>query len=225
MNTSANVFVPSRLPTCVYADRPLEIELAVGFGAGAGVEPVSAARWISDHARLMIDVKIGRKVASHSVSLSARPSGGGWIARALIRPASWADTGTITVVSLSLAGRIQPCQSLPATLKVFHYIHKRARKGAVLRAAQDGDVPALRAALDAGGSTEEADEVRPVIGMGTMAHAPHKHAPSYSHPALPSFLLCCRTAALPSGGLLCSATSRPSARSWRQAPTRPQPPR
>ena len=38
--------------------------------------------------------------------------------------------------------------------------HAPAPEGAVLAAAEAGDVPALQAALDAGGSTEEADEVR-----------------------------------------------------------------
>ena len=65
---------------------------------------------------------------------------------------------SVTVVSLSLAGRPLPCDCLPATLQVG-YNHAPAPAGAVFAAAMAGDVPALQAALDAGGSTEEAGEV------------------------------------------------------------------
>ena len=43
----------------------------------------------------------------------------------------------------------------------FAYNHTPAPEGAVFAAAKAGDVLALKAALDAGGSTEEADKVRP----------------------------------------------------------------
>ena len=50
--------------------------------------------------------------------VKARPSGGGWIIRALVRPASWADAASITVVPLSFAGRPLMSDLLPATLRV-----------------------------------------------------------------------------------------------------------
>ena len=62
------------------------------------------------------------------------------------------------MVALSLAGHILPSDCLPVTLQVG-YNHAPAPEGAVYAAAEAGDVPALQAALDAGGSTEEADEV------------------------------------------------------------------
>ena len=78
----------------------------------------------------------------------------------MLLPGPWkADAASLTVVSLSLAGRLLPSDCLPATLPVG-YNHAPAPAGAVLAAANASDVPALRAALDSGGSTEEAGEVR-----------------------------------------------------------------
>ena len=155
------------VPARVHADRPVELELAdVGLGAGAGAS-VDIASWISAHTCLAIAVEVpGQPRGEVSVLVNARPSGGSWIARALVRPSAWANAASVTVVSLSLAGRPLPCDCLPATLQVG-YNHAPAPAGAVYAAARAGDVPALRAALDAGGSTEEADEVR---GGGRRTH-------------------------------------------------------
>ena len=77
----------------------------------------------------------------------------------MLLPGPWkADAASITVVSLSLAGRPLFCDCLPATMRVG-YNHSRAPAGAVFAAAGAGDVPALWAAIEAGGSTEEADRV------------------------------------------------------------------
>ena len=143
----------------MHAAQPLEIGLT-GAGLGAGtVAATSVARWISAHARLVIAVEGEGQSVFHSLPVSARPSGGGWIARALIRPTSWADAAFVTVMSLTLPGRPLPCDCLPATVQVG-YNHAQAPAGMVYWAAKAGDAPALRAALDAGGSTEEASEVR-----------------------------------------------------------------
>ena len=102
------------VPSLVHADQPLELELAaVGLVAGAGAA-VSVASWISAHALLTVEIA-GQ---SRSAPVSARPSGVGWIARALIRPAAWADAASVTVVSLKLAGRPFPCNCLPAKIVV-----------------------------------------------------------------------------------------------------------
>ena len=151
----------SRVPSRVHADRPLEIELAaVGTGAGA-TAAVTIASCISTHARLVLAVEVLRQPRVEvSVPVRARPSGVGWIARALVRPATWADAASVTVGSMSLAGRSLVCDCLPATL-LLGYNHAPAPEGgAVLAAAKAGDVPALQAALDSGRSTEEADVVR-----------------------------------------------------------------
>ena len=133
VSPSASALALSRVPPRVHSDRPLEIELTgVGYDTGSGAA-TSVARWISDHARLAIAVEVaGQSRVFHSLPVSARPSGGGWIARALIRPASWADAAFVTVVSLSLAGQPLPCECLPATLRVG-YNHAPAPAGAVLR--------------------------------------------------------------------------------------------
>ena len=117
-------------------------------------------------------------------------SGGIWVIRALIRPAAWAEAASVTVVSLSLVDRLLSCDSLPATLRIG-YNHAPTPTGAVLEAAKAGDAAALQAALDAGGSTEEADEVRGGFRRtvtvkddakaepGDVVHVPvFRHAPS-----------------------------------------------
>ena len=148
------------VPALLHADRPLELELAAVQPGAGGDTAESVAIWISAHACLAIAVEESGQPRGHvSLLVKARPSGGGWIARALVRPAAWADAASVTVVTLSLAGRPLPCDCLPATLRVG-YNHTPAPAGAVLKAAQAGNVRSLQAALDAGGSTEEAGEER-----------------------------------------------------------------
>ena len=145
----------TRVPPRVHADRPLEIDLgARGLDTGAG-----ATGFISAHACLAIEIEVtGHSSVSYTLPLSARSSSGGWVARALIHPAAWVNAASITVVSFSLARRPLLSDCLPVTLEVG-YNHAPAPAGAVLLAAQTGDVRALQAALDVGGSTEEADDV------------------------------------------------------------------
>ena len=170
VSPSASDFALNIVPPRVHADRPLEVELAsVGLGAGAGVAE-SIANWISAHAFLQISVKAPGQPGEVSLRVKARPSGfgAGWVARALTRPATWADATSVTVVSLTVAGRLLPCDSLPATLRVS-YNHAPAPVGEVFAAVQAGDIPALIAAIEAGGSTEEADTVRGGVVLGGSA--------------------------------------------------------
>ena len=154
VSPSESALVLTRVPARVHADRPLELELAaVGFGADPGTA-VSIASWISAHVCLTVKME-GQSLC---VPVTARHSGGGWVLRALARPSAWASAESVTVVSLSLAGRPLPCDYLPATLPVG-YNHAPSPPGAVLAAVKAGDLAALRVSLDAGGSTEEADEV------------------------------------------------------------------
>ena len=151
------------IPLVVLRDRPLEIELSA-VSLHPHLPPVvSVARIISTHALLTVAVEVkGRPCISYTVPVSLRPSVSGWIARALIRPASWAVATSVTVVSLALAGRPLPISRLPATLRVG-YNNAPAPGGDVVSAAKRGDVGAMQAALDAGGSTEEADKVREAV--------------------------------------------------------------
>ena len=157
---SPSEFVLSRIPSLVHADRPLELEVAaVELSEGADAAE-SVASWISAHAVLQMSVEVpGQPRGEVSVLVTARPSGGGWTARALVRPAAWANATSVTVLSLSLAGQPLPGDFLPVTLRVG-YNHSPAPAGAVFAAAKAGDEAALDAAIEAGGSTEEADTVR-----------------------------------------------------------------
>ena len=144
------------VPARVHADRPLEVDLAAAEpGTCAGVAGASIAGFLSAHALMYVEVEGQTRCAR----ISVRRCGGGWIARALIRPATWADAASVTVLSFTLAGRNLPCDCLPATLQVG-YNHALAPKGAVYAASWTGGVPGMQAALDEGGSTEETDEVR-----------------------------------------------------------------
>ena len=157
---SANSLALTTVPSRVHNNRPFEIQLAA-VGRGAGVcAAESVASWISAHALLQISVEVpGQSRGDISVPVVARPSGGGWIARALVHPGAWAGAVSVTVHSVSLAERPIACNCLPMTLRVG-YNHAQAPAGAVYAAAEAGDLPALQAALDAGGSTEEMDAVR-----------------------------------------------------------------
>lgn len=87
-----------------------------------------------------------------------RPSGDALIARACILPGTWAHAKAITVVSLVFADQPMSSERLPVTLRVG-FNHAPAYARAVYAAAKAGNMPALQAALDDGGSTEEADYV------------------------------------------------------------------
>ena len=161
VSPTASAFGITGVPALVLTDRPLELELAtVRLVASDGVAE-SIASWISAHTLLHVQISAtlaGRTHRLASVPIVARASNGNMILRALVRPSAWADAASVTLVSLSLAGRPVPCGCLPATLQVG-YNHAPAPAGAVFAAAKAGDVPALRVALDAGGSTEEAGDV------------------------------------------------------------------
>ena len=153
----ASDIVSSRLPPLLKVDHPFVIEFTMQeCGVGAQFAS-SVARCLSSHAEISLIIEAGPSSTLFLAPISARPSDRGWIAHAIIHPTSWTDAACVTVVSLSLAGRFLPCDCLPTTLRVG-YNHAPAPAGAVYRAAKACDVLALQAALDAGGSSEEADD-------------------------------------------------------------------
>jgi len=219
------------VPSIILAERPLEVELeAVGRHSGM----TTVQHCLSTHAHLWII--IGAGCAPVSARVVVHRSGNGWIARALIHPSSWADATTVTVVSLALGGLPLPSDCLPATLRVG-YNHALSLEGEVFVAAKAGNAPALQAALDAGGSTEEANEVREERGPCLiLVFSGRQCVASSQSLRLPAVLHCidptCSTPAHPTARrrlaslrfswLLTEATSRLSASSWRQAPIRLQ---
>ena len=158
------------LPPVVMVDRPLEIEFSALGTCPSSCGDASVSRCISHCANLVVSIESKGQTLTQSAAIAARPFDGGWIGRALIHPAAWADATSITVVNISFAGRSYPCDFLPTTLRIG-YCHAPAPAGAVLTSAKDGNVDALKAALEAGGSTEEADDVRSswrLTGMDVM---------------------------------------------------------
>ena len=217
----------SRVPSRVHADLPIEVELAaVGLCSSSSLA-VSAARWISTHTLLSVRIETNDDSPPLEllVPFAVRPSGVCWAARALIHPASWAGAVSITLVSLSVAGQALPCDCLPASLQVG-YSHAPATEGAVAEAARNGDVPALLAALEAGGSTEEADTVRrrngayQCEGVFILHFQHHVTRTPHPHPTSPSLFY--RVTELLSGGPHREAASTLFARSWLQAQILPQ---
>lgn len=163
----ARDLVPSRVLPLATTDSPLTIHFTANNSC-VGTRASSVARWLSTHARLSL-VVVGQDVHVSS-PVSVRLCGKAWIARAIVHPSLWVDAASVTVVSISLAGLgIQPCDCLPATLRVG-YNHALAPAGMVFTAARTGDIPALQAALDAGGSTEEADRVRVMVDHWKLCH-------------------------------------------------------
>ena len=224
VSPSAASLIVSHLPTHVLAHRPLEVEFAA-----VGIDScviAAVARWLSVHIHIAISVKVlGQPNANYTAPLSARQSARGWIARALIHPATWTDAVSVSIVLLTLAGKHLPCHSLPATLRVG-YNHDPEPMRAVYLAAKAGDVPALQAALDAGGSTEEANRVRGrqgtmyTMGWVTSCPVPFLVFSPLLADTLVIPILCCRSAGLALTWLRLEATLRSFARSLLQAPIR-----
>ena len=146
----------TRVPTRLQSDQPLQIEFLL-FGLGAGSSPASID-WLSDHILLSLTIS-GESQTSLSVRFSLRLLGSVWVARALIRPTLWDKAASVTLVSILLAGHQVPSEFLPRTLQVG-YNHASDPEGMVFEAAKAGNVPGLQGALDAGGSTEEREQVR-----------------------------------------------------------------
>ena len=154
----ASAIVLDRVPSVLLADRPLEIMLSRSIDRSETLA-IDIADCISTHVRLHIVVETSNTWRlSISAAVSMRPSNEGWIARALVRPGLWSDAVSVTLVTITLAGRSMQCDGLPSTLRTC-YNHTPGPAGSVYEAAKAGDAAALQAALDAGSSTEEADEV------------------------------------------------------------------
>ena len=158
----ASALTLAHVPAFVLSDRPFEVILTLPALIRGPIIADSIARFIGTHSviSVAVDFKTGFSVL-HSVPVFARPSESGscWIARALIRPASWADAVAVSVTSFTLAGRVLPYAGLPLHLRLG-YNHAPAAAGAVYAAAATGNAAALQVALDAGGSTEEVEGVR-----------------------------------------------------------------
>lgn len=138
-------------------NRPLALDCTTAdVVSGARVSTLASvlSRCLSAHLRIQIINGSGEV----SVPVAVEAVSTGLTVRALAHPSIWSGESSITVCSLTLAGRPLPCPDLPATLRTT-FSHVPAPAGAVWRAADAGDVPALEAALAAGDSTEEADWV------------------------------------------------------------------
>ena len=144
------------VPPRVHIDRPLDVVISSIGPRLDTTSLASIARYLNVHACL--SVKVENLGKSDIVPVAVRVTGDCWTARALFHPASWTDAVSVIVQSLAFAGRHVSGNFLPATA-MLGYNHATAPRGAVLAAAEAGDVPALLDALDAGGSTEEASEV------------------------------------------------------------------
>lgn len=226
VSPSLGATVLSSVPRVVPVDRPLEIELDHGPCSDV-LAFESFARCLSSHALLSVCIATqGRALTYVSAPADVRlSSDGAWNLRALVHPASWTDADSVTVLSLTCAGRPLPCKGLPATIRVG-YDNTPAPAGAVLAAAKAGDVLALQAALIAGGSTEEADEVSvELIALAIpLCYCLH-YVPARGPLAVRSYCCCtCSASGQDPGGPRASATSRPYARCWWQAPVTPSHP-
>lgn len=158
-NPSAHMFLLGRMPHVLPNDQPLEIALRAATDHAGGRAAASTARSISTHSLVIVVVETMGTLHSLSAQVSVRPSGDSWVARALLRPAGWIGASSVTVISLSILGRPLHFDGLPVSLRVG-FNHTPAPEGAVIAAARSSNLPALRALLDSGCSTEEFDKVR-----------------------------------------------------------------
>ena len=167
-------------PERVLPGRPVDLLFTPRSGM---VLTPDAAQGIADcletHLRVAVHCLGDEGVAALELPVSVRAVGKRWRARVLIRTSPAATTGAflatnscpVKINALMLAGQPLPLAHLPATV-LFNFNHDLAPRGDVWDAAAKGDVPALMAALAAGGSTEEADRVS--LGCaGSTACVPH----------------------------------------------------
>lgn len=150
------------VPPRAHSDLPLEIAIEFSSSRPDAAAAAYVARRIAARGLVSLVVEeTGVPRARVVVSLSVRPSDRGWVARALIDPASWAGATSVTVEPFSVAGRRLPSDCLPATVQVGYNRTSVLLSKAVRRYASGGSLLAeLKAALTAGGLTDDVDEVR-----------------------------------------------------------------
>ena len=162
LSPSTYSLVVTRVPRVFLANnQPLEIHVSHAGSHSDASTAACLARSISAHARLALVVETKTKSSVKlTVETFMRPTNNsdGWVVRAQLCPASWANAASVSVASLTIADRPVPCSLFPASVRVG-FNHASVAAGAVLAAAKAGDVTALQAALEGGGSTEEADKV------------------------------------------------------------------
>lgn len=212
-STSVTDIVLSRALPVVLADRPLEIEFAYSGPRPGASATASIATCLSANALLAVIYETqDRARVPDIVQVSARVADGEWITRALVCPASAAGADSFTVVSVTLAGRPLPNDCLPITMRV-RYNHSPTPFGLVAAAANSGNVSLLTEALEAGASTEEADEVR---ATETVVEKQLECNGGLCDAAL---RFSCSKAALVPTGLPTTATSTPSVSYLQLVPT------
>ena len=155
--------------TLVYEKSVLLPNSPLDFGLGGdsstmGLESLSAlASCLDTHLRVTIHPDLSttscdamRHTLVAPVSARVTNAGAGVRVRVLALPAAWSEATHMTTRFMDLAGiRLLPP---PESVRVG-FNHSRAPVGRVFMAATNNDVPALVAALIAGFSTEEADNV------------------------------------------------------------------
>ena len=120
------------------------------------------AQSMTTHLRVSIciaeqDSDVDRSECIESL-VSVRVAGEDLVARVLVPPGTWRQASVATVQAVSWADVPMTAPSLPARV-MLHASHERAPPGRAHDRASDGDCAGLLAALAAGGSTEEVDEV------------------------------------------------------------------
>lgn len=149
ISPSAGSVTVTHVPRIVHADRPLDIRFtAADLRVSANAATV-VTQCISAHARICVVVLVEKGwYRGFPVPVSVRYAESSWIARALIRPASWAGALSVSVMPITLVRLPVPSACLPATLPVG-FNHDPGPAGPVLTAAKAGDAPALLAVLEA----------------------------------------------------------------------------
>ena len=122
VSPSTQAIVLTSVPPLACVDRPLELAIAAATSPPRARLAAPVARSFSSNASLTIVIGAkGQPRTTFSVPVSMRPSGDSWVIRALIRPATWADAGSISLESVALAGQPLACDCLPARLRVLYH--------------------------------------------------------------------------------------------------------
>ena len=150
---SAGAVTLTHVPRIVHADRPLDIRFTAPDLHMSARAAATVARCISAHARITVVVLVEKGWhRGFPVSVSVRYADSSWIARVLIRPASWAGALSVSVVSVALVRWPVPSTCLPATMPVG-FNHAPVPAGPVSTAAKAGDMQVRLDILEAGEST------------------------------------------------------------------------
>lgn len=153
----SHVFVD--LPDIVLPGRPIEFALGVtNLHEGTPAPEITPCLLRSLRVSVLVATDTGQCRNDASCTVLKETARGALRVRVLLYPSLWTGAPALAIEALKISASSVASPHLPKTL-VLRFNHERSSAGSLWAAASVGDVRGLEAALAAGCSTEETQDV------------------------------------------------------------------